>query len=80
VNIVGFVVFGAMLAIALYDVWVIAVKLYEGEPLSTDPKSPGDTWYVSQFITDCSSNPRIAFVLGVLLCHLFGWMMFPTGK
>lgn len=28
----------------------------------------------------CSAKPRIAFVLGVLLCHLFGWMMFPTGQ
>ena len=79
-NITGFVCFGALLVLALWDVWVIAVKLYRGESLTTKPEEPGSIWYVSQFLTDCSANPRIAFVLGVLLCHLFGWMMFPTGK
>ena len=79
-NITGFVVFGAMLAMALYDLWVLAFKLYRREPIGTEPSKPGSVWYVSQFITDCSASPRIAFVLGVLLCHFFGWMMFPTGK
>ncbi len=79
-NITGLVVFGALLTLALWDVAVIAIKLHRGESLTTEPSKPGSVWYVSQFITDCSANPRIAFVLGILLCHFFGWMMYPTGQ
>jgi hypothetical protein len=79
-NMTGLVVFASLLVMLMWDLAVVAIKLYRGEPLSTDPGKPGSIWYVSQFITDCSAKPRIAFVLGVLLCHLFGWMMFPTGQ
>ncbi len=57
----GMFSFGVLLVVLLYDVWVVARK---GEP-------------VSQFVTNCSVHPRIAFICGVLTCHFFGWMMFP---
>ena len=61
------VVFGALLAIGLYDLGAIVVA--------------GDSSVsVSQFITDVSVRPRIAFVAGCLCCHFFGWMMFPRVK
>ena len=62
------VVFGALLAVGLYDVGAIVV-------------AGGDSVVsVSQFITDISARPRIAFVAVLLTCHFFGWMMFPRVK
>lgn len=55
--------FGSLLAIALYDVFLVSRGGYS--------KS------ISQFVTNCSKQPRLAFVCGVLVCHFFGWMMFP---
>lgn len=62
------VVFGVLLAVALYDLGEIA---FAGGDSSVS---------VSQFITDVSARPRIAFVAGCLVCHFFGWMMFPRIK
>ncbi len=64
-SITGMVVFGALLAIALYDVLAIV----RGGVKSS----------VSQFVTNCSVRPRIAFVCGALVCHFFGWVMVPGG-
>lgn len=65
-SITGMVVFGALLAVALYDVLAIV----RGGVKSS----------VSQFVTNCSARPRIAFVCGVLVCHFFGWVMVPGGN
>jgi hypothetical protein len=62
-SITGMVVFGALLAVALYDVLAIV----RGGVKSS----------VSQFVTNCSARPRIAFVCGALVCHFFGWVMVP---
>lgn len=58
------VTFGGLLAIALFDVWAIAASGVDAS--------------VSQFITDCSASPRIAFVCGCLVTHWFGWVMIPA--
>ncbi len=66
-KLTAMVVFGSLLAVALYDVGAIMVA--------------GDSSVsVSQFVTDVSARPRIAFVAGLLTCHFFGWMMFPRVK
>lgn len=62
-DVTGMVVFGTLLAVALYDVLAIV--------------RGGVVASVSQFTTNCSTKPRIAFVCGALCCHLFGWMMVP---
>lgn len=59
----GMVVFGMLLALGLFDVWCVA--------------SGGEKKSVSQFITNCSKRPLLAFIAGALVCHFFGWMMFP---
>lgn len=59
----GIITFGFLCAIALFDVWCVA--------------SGGKKKSVSQFITNCSKRPFLAFIAGVLTCHFFGWMMFP---
>lgn len=61
----GVVVFGLLLAAALYDLAVIAFW--------------GVSSSVSQFITDATSiSPLQAFVCGALSSHFFGWLMRPT--
>jgi hypothetical protein len=62
-NVTGMVVFGALLGLALYDVLAIV--------------RGGVKASVSQFITNCSVRPRIAFVCGCLVSHFFGWVMIP---
>lgn len=62
-DITAMVVFGALLAIALYDVLAIV--------------RGGVKASVSQFVTNCSVRPRIAFVCGCLVSHFFGWVMIP---
>lgn len=58
------VTFGGLLVIALFDVWAIAAGGVDAS--------------VSQFVTDCSASPRIAFVCGCLVTHWFGWVMVPA--
>ena len=62
-SITGMVVFGTLLGVALYDVLAIV----RGGVKSS----------VSQFVTNCSVRPRIAFVCGCLVSHFFGWVMIP---
>lgn len=57
------VVFGGLLATALYDVAAIAVGGIDAS--------------VSQFITDCTANPRLLVVCSCLATHFFGWVMIP---
>jgi hypothetical protein len=59
----GIVTFGFLLAVGLFDIWCVV--------------SGGEKKSVSQFVTNCSKRPLIAFIAGVLVCHWFGWMMFP---
>ena len=60
-------IFGAMLAVLCYDLFAV---WFGGTDAS-----------VSQVITDTvGNNPFVAFVCGVLVCHLFGFAMRPTEK
>lgn len=59
------VVFGLLLAACLWDFFVVM-------------QSGDDSQTVSQVITDATSRSHLlSFGCGVLVCHFFGWMMFP---
>ena len=59
----GMITFAFLCILGLFDVWCVA--------------SGGEKKSVSQFVTNCSKRPLIAFVIGLLTCHWFGWMMVP---